>query len=87
MMYKCTCIYLFSEFQRKTIFLLTEIRNLLQSKSFNPACTEQPASDFTFNAVQDVEEFNALERDLEDSEFRGKLVKKKYFYISSIYPG
>ena len=70
-MYKCTSIYLFSEFQRKTIFLLTEIRDLLQSKSFNLTCTEQPASDFFFNAVQDVEDFNALERDLEDSAFRG----------------
>ena len=78
-MYKCKSIYLFSEFQRKTIFLLTEIRDLLQSKSFNLTCTEQPASDFFFNAVQDVEDFNAPERDLEDSEFRGKLVKKKFF--------
>ena len=57
-----------------------------KGSSFNLTCTEQPASDFFFNAVQDVEDFNALERDLEDSAFRGKLVKK-FFYISSIYLG
>ena len=32
-------------------------KGLLQNKSVNPACTEKPASDFYFNAVQVVKYF------------------------------
>lgn len=63
-----------TEFQRKTIFLLTEIRDLLQNSQRTEAHSQLPGSEFNFSVVDTIDDLNSFERSLEDKDFRTKMV-------------
>jgi hypothetical protein len=63
-----------TEFQRKTIFLLTEIRDLLQNNQRKEAHSQLLSTEFNFSVVDTTEDLNSAERSLEDKDFRAKLV-------------
>lgn len=63
-----------TEFQRKTIFLLTEIRDLLQNSQRTEAHSQLPGSEFNFSVVDTIDDLNSVERSLEDKDFRTKMV-------------
>lgn len=72
-----------TEFQRKTIFLLTEIRDLLQNSQRTEAHSQLPGSEFNFSVVDTIDDLNSVERSLEDKDFRTKMVCLwiKYFIL------
>nr|XP_011423798.2 serine/threonine-protein kinase PRP4 homolog isoform X2 [Crassostrea gigas]XP_011423799.2 serine/threonine-protein kinase PRP4 homolog isoform X2 [Crassostrea gigas] len=61
------------KFQRKTIFLLTEIRDLLQNSQRTEAHSQLPGSEFNFSVVDTIDDLNSVERSLEDKDFRTKM--------------
>lgn len=54
------------EFKRRTIFLLTDIRDLLQKGHSVQAQSLLPSSDFNFSVVDTTNDLNFLESSLED---------------------
>ena len=69
-------LFFFSEFQRKTIFLLTVIRDFSPKQIVQSSLhRKQPASDFPLNAVQDLQFFNAQKnvQDIETISNRGTM--------------
>lgn len=61
------------KFQRKTIFLLTEIRDLLQNSQRKEANSQLLSTEFNFCVIDTTEDLNSAERSLEDKDFRAKL--------------
>lgn len=68
------------EFKRRTIFLLTDIRDLLQKGHSVQAQSLLPSSDFNFSVVDTTNDLNFLESSLEDKDFKMKMVN--YIYIN-----
>lgn len=77
-------IFFLLEFQRRTIFLLTEIRDLLQKGHSVEAQSLLPSSDFNFSVVDTTDDLNSLENSLEDKDFKMKMVSYIYINIRKI---